>query len=93
MNNTKETTDREIVRRIARKEGSHLKPSEYIAKAKTSPYKRDVSNSTVTKAIGSYSTRLATDATEASFIAKQLLRYCKHDLSYAEHILQKAYLV
>lgn len=93
MTDTKESTDRDIVRRIARKNGSHLKPSEYISIAKSAPYKREVSNSTVTKAIGSYATRLSSDASEASFIAKQLLRYCKHDLSYAEHILQKAYLL
>lgn len=92
MNKSKDETDRDVVRMIARKNGSHLKPSEYITLAKQKPYGRDVSNSTVTKAIGTYANRLATDAGEASFIAKQLLRYCKHDISYAEHILQKAFL-
>ena len=92
MNNKREDSDRDVVRRIARKNGSHLKPSDYISIAKEEPYGRDISNSTVTRAIGSYATRLSSDAAEASFIAKQLLRYCKHDLSYAEHILQKSFL-
>ena len=90
--NNKEYSDRELVRRIASKDGTHFKPSEYIAKASRPPYNRDVSNSTITKSIGSYANRLSTDATEAAFIAKQLLRYCKHDMSYAEHILHKAFL-
>lgn len=92
MNNNKENTDRDVVRMIARKNGSHLKPSEYINLASKKPYERKVSNSTVTKAVGSYANRLSTDAAEAAFIAKQLLRYCKHDLAYAEHILSKAFL-
>ena len=92
MNKNKENTDRDVVRMIARKNGSHLRPSEYISLAANKPYDRKVSNSTVTKAIGSYANRLSTDAAEAAFIAKQLLRYCKHDLAYAEHILSKAFL-
>ena len=92
MNTAKEISDRELVRRIARKDGTHLKPSEYITIASKSPYNREVSNATVTRSVGSYANRLSTDLEEAAFIAKKLLKYCKHDLSYAEHVLHKSYL-
>lgn len=91
MNNSREHSDRDIVRMLARKHGSHYRPSWYISQAQRE-YQRDISNSTVTKSLGCYRSRLSTDTNDAVALAKRLLSHCKHDVPFAEHILHKAFL-
>jgi len=92
--NNKEMTDREVVRRIARatQDGSIQKPSYYIEEAAKAPYKRQISNATVTRSIGAYADRVSTNEKMAKDSAKELLVTCKFSLSLAEHVLHKAFL-
>jgi len=91
MNNTLACTDREIIQMIARKHGSGHRPSYYIDKAMTD-HRRKVSNSSVTKAIGTYANRLKGSEDALLSHAKSFLASCHFDTAYANHMITKAFM-
>lgn len=91
MNSTIGCTDREIIQLIARQHNSREKPSWYINKAMTD-YKRKVSNSSVTKAIGTYANRNREGETLLLQQARSFLSSCHFDTAYANHLIIKAFM-
>lgn len=91
MNNTIGCTDREIIQMIARNHGSKERPSFYIDKA-MSEYRRKVSNSSVTKSIGTYANRIRGREDLLIEQARSLLASCHYDTAYAQHMITKAFM-
>ena len=91
MNNTLGCTDREIIQMIARKHGSEERPSFYIDKA-MSEYRRKVSNSSVTKSIGTYANRIRGKEDILIEQARVLLASCRYDTAYAQYMIAKAFM-
>ena len=90
-NEEKKLTDREIIRQIARSDGTHHKPAYYKAIARDR-FGRACSSSSVTKSIGAYAIRLSLDDGHLVTKAKEFIANCRYDSGYAEHILHKAAL-
>jgi hypothetical protein len=89
--NNKEETHKELIQLVARKMGSHHRPQDYIQRIKDE-YDIDVSNSSVTKAIGSLWSRLRSDEPKALDLAKRLLDACYHDKGLALYLISKGAL-
>jgi len=82
-------TDKECVRIVAQTDGSHYPPAYYRNEVQRR-FSRVVSSSTVTKALGSYGSRLRIDQASAVSKAKALLSACGHDHYLACHIVSLA---
>ena len=82
-------TDKELVRMVAETDGFHLPPAYYRNEVKRK-FDRQVSPATVTKAIGSYSTRLLLPEKTLLQKAKELLMACQHDKALAAAMVGKA---
>jgi len=82
-------TDKQCVQMIAKRDGSHYPPAYYRHEVKTT-YNRIVSSSTVTKALGSYHTRLRVDHRGAVAKAKELLSICQFDHYLAAAMVNQA---
>jgi hypothetical protein len=83
--------DRELIRYLARQHGGHHRPRWYIQRAKEE-FNRDVSGSSVCKAIGRFTNRLQNDAQPLLAKAKDLYNACRFDAGYTRHILERAIL-
>ena len=86
---SREDSHRTLIQIVARKIGHHHKPQDYIQRIKDE-YDVEVSNSSVTKAIGSLYSRLRADEERAIGHAKNLLDACYHDSGLALFWLAKA---
>jgi hypothetical protein len=92
MTNNREETHRSLIQLVARKMGNHHKPSDYIQRIKDE-YDIEVSNSSVTKAIGSLWSRLRSDEPELVVLGQKLLHACHHDKALAGYIVTKVAFV
>ena len=84
--------DRDLIRYLARQHGQHHRPRYYIQRAKEE-FGRDVSGSSVCKAIGRYTNRLHNDAQPLIERAKRLYSDCQYDAGYTRHILERRFNV
>ena len=87
----KEQSHKDLLQLVARKIGSHHKPSTYISYI-DEHYDIQVSSSSTTKALGSLYSRLKTDEPRAVEAGKKLLDLCYYDKGLASYVLSKAAL-
>ena len=81
--------DKEIIQMVARKPGIHQTNEYYRTKAKHE-YNREISSSTVVKALGSLKNRLTNSERDLLIVAKQYLSNCNHDVGLANYMITKA---
>ena len=74
---------------VARKYGLNQTNEYYRHKAK-SDYQREISSSTVVKALGSLKNRLNNNEKNLLISAKQYLSNCNHDVGLASYMITKA---
>ena len=82
-------SDKECVQIVAKTDGNHYPPAYYRNEVQRR-FSRVVSSSTVTKALGSYHSRLRIDKSAAIAKAKALLSACGHDNYLACHMVSLA---
>ena len=85
---SKEETQKETVQLMARRLGLHHKPCVYL-KAIKDEFGMEVSNSVLTKSIGSLFNRLQSDERQLVKHGKQLLKACRNDKGLANYIINK----
>ena len=85
----KEQTHKDLIQLMARRLGNHHKPAVYI-KAIKEEYGIEVTNSSLTKSLGSFWSRLRTDESQLLEIGKTLLRACHNDRGLANYIINKS---
>ena len=82
-------THKEIIQMMAQRLGNHHKPCVYI-KAIKDEYGIEVTNSSLTKSLGSFWSRLQTDESLLMEYGKKLLRLCHNDKGLASYIIAKS---
>lgn len=85
----KEQTHKDLIQLMARRLGNHHKPAVYI-KAIKEEYGIEVTNSSLTKSLGSFWSRLRTDERELVKIGKRLIHACHNDKALAGYIVNKS---
>ena len=86
---TREQTHKDLIQLMGRRLGNHQKPCVYIQAIKDE-YGIEVTNSSVTKSLGSYWSRLKTDESSLVEIGKRLLHACHNDIALASYIINKS---
>ena len=85
----REKTHKELIQIMAKKLGNYHKPAVYI-KAIKDEYGVEVTNSSLTKSLGSFWSRLRTDESQLLEIGTTLLRACHNDRGLANYIINKS---
>lgn len=83
-----ESTQRDLIQRVARQIGNWRRPHEYITAIKDE-FGIDVSNSQITRSLGNYWARVNCDEEGLLSIAKQLVHACHNDKSLAKYTISR----